>query len=94
MSDFNFSKCPLCDASSPSERCGGGNIYFYHCSTCTDYFISRSAAKFINKNEPHRKGVLSKRAATFKNKKEILAITQDGPAILQEGVPRDKYHCV
>jgi len=94
MSEFNFSKCPLCDIEAPSDPCDGGNIYRYHCDTCTKYFISRGTAKFINKHEPHRKGMLSKRAASYKDKTTMLAITLEGQTIHQDEVPRNKYHCI
>lgn len=94
MSEFDFSKCPLCNAASPSDLCDRGNIYFYHCDTCTDYFISRGAAKWIDKHERHRKGMLSKNAASCKGKTNILAITLESQVIQQEVVPRNKYHCI
>lgn len=91
MSDYDFSKCPLCDTASISERRENGNIYFYHCATCTDYFISRGAAKHLQK-EPHRKSHFSQVAASRKDKDAILAINlKAGDVLHPETIPRTSY---
>ena len=92
MIEFDFSKCPLCDIEAPYNLCDHENIYFYHCGTCADFFISRSAAKLLHK-ESHRKGIISQRAASYKDKERILAITLEGQSLSQEEVPRNTYRC-
>lgn len=94
MTESYNGKCPLCDAISSYNLCDGGNIYLYHCNTCADYFISRSAAKWINKHETHRKLHLSKVAASYKGKEKMLALTTVvGETLHQEEVPHNKYRC-
>lgn len=94
MKKINQSNCPLCDAASSYDLCDRGNIYLYHCNTCTDYFISRSAAKWINKHEAHRKSYFSDVAASYKDKEKILALTTVAGTLYPEEVPRNKYRCI
>ena len=87
-------ECPLCNSPARSDLCDDGNIYFFHCDICTDYFISRAAAKWINKYESRRKVVFSKNAAFYKDKTNVLAITLVGQEIHREPVLRNRYHCI
>ena len=68
------------------------NIRFFHCVSCGDFFISRSAVNWLNKKEPHRKVHFAQLAASRNGKKNILALTiVAGEGLHVEVVPRTKY---
>lgn len=92
MNQNNKGKCPLCDAPAPFEFRDGKNMRFFHCESCGDFFISRSAVKWLNKKEPLRKVHFAKLSASRKGKKNILELTiVAGEGLHVEVVPGTKY---
>lgn len=92
MNQIHNEKCPLCDTAATFEFRDRKNIRFFHCESCGDFFISRSAVNWLNKKEPHRKAHFAQLSASRKGKKNILALT----IVAEEGlhvevVPRTKY---
>jgi len=91
MKELHNEKCPLCDTAATFEFRDHKNIRFFHCQACGDFFISRSAIKWLNK-EPHRKAHFAQLSASRKGKKNILALTiVAGEGLHVEAVPRTKY---
>ena len=68
------------------------NIRFFRCKACGDFFISRSAVNCLNNKESHRKAHFAQLSASYKGKKNILAITiVAGEGLHKEVVPRTNY---
>jgi hypothetical protein len=92
MNQIPNEKCPLCDAPATFEFRDLKNIRFFHCESCGDFFISRSAVNWLNKKEPHRKVHFAQLSASRDGKKNILALTiVAGEGLHVEVVPRTKY---
>jgi Zn-finger nucleic acid-binding protein len=92
MKKIDGSKCPLCDVNATFDFRDRKNIRFFHCGTCGDFFISRSAINWLNKKEPHRKAHFARLSASLKSKDNILEFTiVVGWGLHVQQVPRTRY---
>lgn len=86
------SKCPLCNADATFDYYDGKNMHLYHCDNCSDFFISRSAEKWLNQHEQHRKAYFAVLAASYKGKERIFVITNEaGKGCIPGDVIRNHY---
>jgi len=92
MNQICKEKCPLCEAPAPFEFRDRENIRFFHCESCGEFFISRSAVNWLNKKESHRKVHFAKLSASRKGEKNVLELTiVAGEGLHAEVVSRTKY---
>jgi hypothetical protein len=83
-------ECPLCDSPATSDLRDNGNIFFFHCDKCTDYFISLQAANRLQK-ELHRKAYFARVAASRKGKETVFSLILKGGELHPDTISRTSY---